>query len=71
MPIAIFAVTICILSGCRTNSQGSYSLINCDRQTLEIVFGEECGNTSVAVLPDTYKLGLSGWAFSLVATLLC
>jgi hypothetical protein len=70
IPKAIFAVTICILSGCRTKSQGNYSLINYDRQTLGIVFGENCGNTSAVLLPDTYKLGLSGRLFTSLTSLI-
>ncbi|KAL2061226.1 hypothetical protein VTL71DRAFT_7499 [Oculimacula yallundae] len=57
--LSIFALTICILASCRSSSESKYSLINIDKAFLTTAFGENCANASNLV-PDVYKVGLSG-----------
>ncbi|KUL84204.1 hypothetical protein ZTR_06912 [Talaromyces verruculosus] len=56
----IFALTICVLIGCRTPAESDYSLINADHTLLTASFGEECVNASISVIPDSYRTGLAG-----------
>ncbi|OAQ57369.1 protein kinase-like domain [Pochonia chlamydosporia 170] len=57
---SIFALTLCVLSGCRTSAESKYSLINADHTLLTASFGEDCVKAGISVIPDLYKTGLAG-----------
>ncbi|KAH7127486.1 hypothetical protein EDB81DRAFT_729587 [Dactylonectria macrodidyma] len=58
--IGIIALSICVLSGCRSNMESNYSIVNWPRSTIGLIWGEECMNATANIIPDTYKLGASG-----------
>ncbi|KAF4984800.1 hypothetical protein FZEAL_91 [Fusarium zealandicum] len=57
---SIIALSICVLSGCRSNMEKNYSIINWPRSTLTLIWGQECDNATADLIPDVYKLGTSG-----------
>ncbi|KAF4459157.1 nadh oxidase [Fusarium albosuccineum] len=57
---SIFALTICVLSGCRTSMEKNYSIVNWPRETVGLIWGDECMNATADYIPDVYKLGASG-----------
>ncbi|KPM38470.1 hypothetical protein AK830_g8101 [Neonectria ditissima] len=59
-PFRLFALSICVLSGCRTSMESNYSLVNWPRATIGLAWGQECMDATADVIPDLYKLGASG-----------
>ncbi|KAI9148290.1 hypothetical protein HJFPF1_12118 [Paramyrothecium foliicola] len=60
LPAGIFALSLCVLIGCRTSRESNYALVNWPRETVGLVLGEECFNGVGPLLPDVYKLGMAG-----------
>ncbi|KAF5019956.1 hypothetical protein F66182_8015 [Fusarium sp. NRRL 66182] len=58
--LGLFALSICILAGCRSNMERNYSLVNWPRSTIDLIWGEECAAATVDIIPDLYKFGASG-----------
>ncbi|KAJ3545312.1 hypothetical protein NM208_g2565 [Fusarium decemcellulare] len=58
--LGIFALAICVLSGCRTSMERNYSIVNWPRETVGLIWGDECMNATADFIPDVYKLGASG-----------
>ncbi len=56
----LFALSICILAGCRNTAESKYSLINWPQKTVGLVLGDECYNATAEFLPDFYRFGMSG-----------
>ncbi|KAH6871600.1 hypothetical protein B0T10DRAFT_417131 [Thelonectria olida] len=59
-PTGLFALSICVLSGCRTHMERNYSIINWPRSTVALIWGQDCANATADYIPDVYKLGTSG-----------
>ncbi|KAI8717219.1 hypothetical protein NCS52_00797000 [Fusarium sp. LHS14.1] len=58
--LGIFALSICVLAGCRSKMEKNYPIINWPQSTIELIWGEECTNATADYMPDLYKLGTSG-----------
>ncbi|RSL69717.1 hypothetical protein CEP54_002142 [Fusarium duplospermum] len=59
-PFCIFALSICVLAGCRSNMEKNYPIINWPQSTIQLIWGSECTNATADYMPDLYKLGTSG-----------
>ncbi|KEY75155.1 hypothetical protein S7711_01603 [Stachybotrys chartarum IBT 7711] len=58
--LGIFALSICILAGCRTSRESRYALMNWPRETMGLILGEECFTAIGSLLPEEYRLGMAG-----------
>lgn len=56
----ILAITICILTSCRSPSESNYSLLNYDRPFLGKIIGDECSDAGEGATADVYRIGLAG-----------
>lgn len=61
----LFALSICVLAGCRSSMEKNYSLVNWPRSTIGLIWGQECEDATATIIPDVYKFGVSGKQFIL------
>jgi hypothetical protein len=58
--VGLFALSICVLAGCRSSMEKNYSLLNWPRSTIGLIWGQECEDATASIIPDIYKFGTSG-----------
>ncbi|KAH7241515.1 hypothetical protein BKA59DRAFT_494057 [Fusarium tricinctum] len=58
--LGLFALSICVLAGCRSSMEKNYSLLNWPRSTIGLIWGQECEDATASIIPDIYKFGTSG-----------
>ncbi|KAF2457350.1 hypothetical protein BDY21DRAFT_23202 [Lineolata rhizophorae] len=58
--IATVALAICVTSGCRTNAEAKYGMVEIDGHLLAAIATRNCDSCNRDDVPDTYQLGVSG-----------
>jgi hypothetical protein len=58
--LAVLALSICVLSGCRTPSESQYQLYSVNGSNITNSVGENCTLCNFTTIPDRYMFGLSG-----------
>ncbi|KAN0106845.1 hypothetical protein V8E51_009721 [Hyaloscypha variabilis] len=69
--LAVLALSICVLSGCRTPSESQYQLYSINGSNITNSMSENCTLCNVTTIPDRYMFGISGTCGSTNGTIRC